>query len=217
MDLGDAGFALPLVVLTVIGGALVLAGAASRSWRQRRPVEGAPAPVTAPAAAPQESDRASLEQRLRTLHAAGRWDELLRLLDRTLPEWPVASSLIEVARAVSALERDIAATRGNAVSDVVISRLTQQAETVADGLWALADRIAVADRVSSPLLRERLAREDEVLLRLLPAMREAQTGLADLMLAGSGADGLRRAEGRFLSLAATARELQEFELGSTPR
>jgi hypothetical protein len=213
VDLGDAGLALPLIVLVVIGGALVLAGAASRTWRPSR-VQSAPAPAAAPAARRQASD--SFEQRLRTLHAAGRWDELLRLLDQTLPEWTVSSSLIEVARAVSALERDIAATRGNAVSDVVTSRLTQQAQTVADGLWALADRIVVADRVSSPVLRERLVREDEMLLRLLPAMREAQAGLADLMLAGSGGDGLRRAEGRFLALAATARELQEFEPGPAP-
>ena len=215
MDLGDAGLALPLVVLVVIGGILVIAGAASRAWRQRGRVESAPAPATAPAAVPEEAD--GLEQRLRMLHAAGRWDELLRLLDQTLPEWPVASSLIEVARAVSALERDIAATRGNVVSEVVTNRLTQQTQSVADGLWALADRIVVADRVGSSLLRERLAREDEVLLRLLPAMREAQAGLAELVLAGSGGEGLRRAEGRFLALAATARELQEFELGSTPR
>jgi hypothetical protein len=214
VDLGDAGLALPLVLLAVIGGALALAGAASRAWRQRRRVENALAPATAPAVVRQESD--SLEQRLRTLHAAGRWDELLRLLDQTLPEWTVSSSLIEVARTVSALERDIAATHGNAVSEVVTSRLTQQAQTVADGLWALADRIVVADRVNSPLLRERLAREDEVLLRLLPAMREAQAGLAELVLAGSGGEGLRRAEGRFLALAATARELQEFGPGPMP-
>ena len=214
MDLGDAGLALPLVLLAIIGGVVVLAGAAIRTWRQRRRVESAPAPLAAPAPLRQESN--GLEQRLHSLHAAGRWDELLRLLDQTLPEWTVSSSLIEVARAVSALERDIAATRGSVVSDVVTSRLTQQTQSVADGLWSLADRIVVADRVNSPLLRERLALEDEVLLRLLPAMREAQTGLADLMLAGSGADGLRRAEGRFLALAATARELQEFELGSTP-
>jgi hypothetical protein len=141
---------------------------------------------------------------------------LLRLLDRTLPEWTVSSSLIEVARAVSALERDIAATRGNAVSDVVTNRLTQQTQTVADGLWTLADRIVVADRIGSPLLRDQLVREDEVLLRLLPAMQEAQAGLAELMLTGSGGDGLRRAEGRFLALAATARELQEFGPGATP-
>jgi hypothetical protein len=215
VDLGDAGLALPLVLLVVIGGIVALAGVANRIWRQRRRVESSPAPPVAPAPVRQESD--GLEQRLRTLHADGRWDELLRLLDQTLPEWTVSSSVIEVARAVSALERDIAATRGNAASDVVTSRLTQQTQSVADGLWALADRIVVADRVNSPLLRERLAREDEVLLRLLPAMREAQAGLADLLLADSGGDGLRRAEGRFLALAATARELQEFGLGSTPR
>src|SRR5215207_2224411 len=202
------------MLLVIVGGTLVLAGAVSMTWWQRRQVKRDPTPPTALAPVRQESD--GFEQTLHSLHAAGRWDELLRLLDQTLPEWTVSSSLIEVARAVSALERDIAATRGSAVSDVVTSRLTQQTQSVADGLWSLADRIVVADRVNSPLLRERLAREDEVLLRLLPAMREAQTGLADLMLAGSGADGLRRAEGRFLALAATARELQEFELGSTP-
>jgi hypothetical protein len=214
VDLGDAGLALPLVLLVVIGGALVLAGAASMTRRQGRRVERGPAPAAAPAVARQGSD--GFEQTLRTLHAAGRWDELLRLLDQTLPEWPVSSSLIEVARAVSALEREIAAHRGSEVSDIVISRLTQQTQTVADGLWSLADRIVVADRVGSRLLRDRLAREDEVLLRLLPAMQEARAGLTELVLAGSGADQLRRAEGRFRALAATARELEEFEPGPTP-
>ncbi|HLL51757.1 MAG TPA: hypothetical protein VK356_13915 [Thermomicrobiales bacterium] len=213
MDFGDAGLALPLIVLAIII-VLVLAAAAGRIWRRRGRVESTPVPPAASPVVSPGSDR--FEQRLRTLHAAGRWDELLRLLDQSLPEWTVSSSLIEVARAVSALERDIATTGGNAVSDVVTGRLTQQTQTVADGLWAFADRIVVADRIGSPLLRDQLAREDEVLLRLLPAMREAQGSLAELMLAGSGADGLRRAEGRFLALAATARELQEFGPGPTP-
>ena len=214
MDLGDTGLALPLVVLAVIGGALVLAGAASMSWWQRRRVAPNPAPPAAPAAGRPEPD--GFEQTLRALHAAGRWDELLRLLDQALPEWTVSSSLIEVARAVAALEREIAAHRGSELSGVVTSRLTQQTETVADGLWSLADRIVVADRVGSRLLRDRLAREDEVLLRLLPAMQEARAGLGELVLAGSGADQLRRAEGRFRALAATAHELKELEPGPTP-
>jgi len=171
--------------------------------------------AAAPAAVLQGSD--GFEQTLRTLHAAGRWDELLRLLDQTLPEWTVSSSLIEVARVVSELEREIAAHRGSEVSEVVSSRLSEQAQTVADGLWSLADRIVVADRAGSRLLRDRLAREDEVLLRLLPAMQEARAGLTELVLAGSGGDQLRRAEGRFRALAATAHELEEFEPGPTPR
>jgi hypothetical protein len=211
VDLGDAGLAL--VLLAVIGGAL-LAGAAGMIWRRRR-VETSPASPAAPAAVRQGPNE--FEQRLRTLHAAGRWDELLRLLDRTLPEWTVSSSLIEVARAVSELEREIAAHRGSEVSEVVSSRLSEQAQTVADGLWSLADRIVAADRTGSRLLRERLAREDEVLLRLLPAMQEARTGLTELVLAGSGGDQLRRAEGRFRALAATAHELEELEPGPGPR
>jgi hypothetical protein len=212
VDLGDAGLALPVVLLVVIGGALLLAGAASMTWWRRR-VDTSPAPPSAPAAVRQEPD--GFEQTLSRLHAAGRWDELLRLLDHTLPEWTVSSSLIEVARAVSELEREIAAHRGSEVSEVVSSRLSEQAQTVADGLWSLADRIVAADRTGSRLLRDRLAREDEVLLRLLPAMREARAGLAELVLAGSGSQ-LRRAEGRFRALAVTARELEEFEPGPTP-
>ena len=203
MDLGDAG----LVLLLVITGGVALAGGASVIWRRR--TASAPAPPVAPT--PVRPGSEGIEQRLRFLHAAGRWDDLLRLLDQSLPEWPVASSLIEVARAVASLERDIAVTRGGAVSDVVADRLKQQTQSVTDRLWTLADRIVVADRAGSPVLRERLRREDEVLLRLVPRMREAPMGLADLMLAGSGGDGLRQAEGRFLALAATARELQEFE------
>lgn len=214
MVLGDTGLALLLMLLVIVGGALVLAGAVSMTWWQRRQVKRDPTPPTALAPVRQESD--GFEQTLRTLHAAGRWDELLRLLDQTLPEWTVSSSLIEVARAVSQLEREIAAHRGSDVSEVVSSRLSEQAQTVADGLWSLADRIAVADRAGSRLLRDRLAREDEVLLRLLPAMREARTALAELVLAGSGGDQLRRAEGRFRALAATAHELKELEPGPTP-
>ena len=67
-----------------------------------------------------------------------------------LPEWTVSSSLIEVSRAVSELERDIAAHRGSEISDVVTSRLGERAQSVADGLWTLADRIVAADRVGSP-------------------------------------------------------------------
>ena len=213
MNIGDAGSALPLVLLGIIGGALLLATVASMNRRRRR-VQGVPAPPIAPADVRQDSD--GFAQTLRALHAAGRWDDLLRLLDRTLPEWTVSSSLIEVARAVSELERDIAAHRGSEISDVVTSRLKEQTQSVADGLWALADRIVAADRVGSQLLRDRLAREDEVLLRLLPAMQEARAGLTELVLAGSGGDQLRQAEGRFRTLAATAHELKELEPGPTP-
>jgi hypothetical protein len=203
MDVGPAGLVLLVVVLAIAAGVFW--------WRGR----GAPprlAPVPAPATT--RPGPASLEEQLRALQVAGRWDELLRLLDRSLPEWPVSSSLIEVARSVQTLERDVAAIRGTAVSEVVTSRLTQQAQDVSDGLWSLADRLVVANRLSHAPAQEHLEREDAVLLRLLPAIREAQSGLVELTLAASNRDDLRRAEGRFLALAATARELQE--LGPPP-
>lgn len=177
-------------------------------WRGRA---SSPTPVPAVTASARP---ATLEDQLRALQAAGRWPELLRLLDQSLPEWPVSSSLIEVARAVSAMERDLAAVRGTAVSGVVTERLGAQAQTVADGLWSLAERLVVAGRLSLPPPQEQLQREDAVLLRLMPAIREAQSGLVELTLASSSAGDLRRAERRFLSLAATARELQD--LGPIP-
>jgi hypothetical protein len=108
------------------------------------------------------------------------------------------------------------AHRGSEISDVLTIRLREQAQSVADGLWSVAARIVVADRVGSRLVRDRLAREDEMLLRLLPAMEEARAGLTELVLAGSGADQLPRCEGRFRGLAATAHDLKEFEPGPTP-
>lgn len=207
MDFGGATLALLLITLLAL---IVLA--ALFVWRSRdgKPPPPAASPMPTPAARPVP---ASLGQQLQALQVAGRWPELLRLLDQSLPEWPVSSSLIEVARAVSVLERDIAAVRGTAVSQVVTDRLSNQAQSVTDGLWSLADRLVAADRLSSAPPREQLQREDAVLLRLLPAIKEAQAGLVTLTLASSSTE-LSRAEGRFLALAATAQELQE--LGPPP-
>lgn len=143
---------------------------------------------------------------------AGEHYELLLQLDQTLPEWPVAATLVEVARELLGLERSVTHARAAGVPDAVTSRLRQEARSAAEGLWGLADRLAAAAeyRVDSPRLQQELAREDQKLTRLLAAIREARTGLAELTLSGTGdRDRLRRAEGRFRALAATARELQD--------
>lgn len=206
MEISGAVLALVLVLVAVVALA-VLAAVLLRRGQHREP-------AAPPVAAPARDEPAGLGQTLRALQASGRWDELLRLLDRSLPEWPVSSSLIEVARAVAALDRDLAAVQGTPVAGVVTDRLAAQSRAVADDLWSLADRLVVAERLSRSPSREQLRREDEVLLRLLPAIREAQSGIAELALAGAGGDSLRRAEGRFLALADSARELQD--LGPSP-
>lgn len=153
---------------------------------------------------------------LRTYQQAGQHDRLLRYLDQTLPEWPVAATLMEVAREVLELQRNVDIARTTAVPDAVTSRLTQEADATASALWRLADRItaASASGVDSQRLRAQLDREDEKLQQLHPALRDARTGLAELMLTDvDDRDVLRRAEGRFRALAATARELQELEQG----
>lgn len=175
----------------------------------------APAPVAMPAAAPVTRPRANapalsgLAADLLALEQAGQWDQLLRLLDTTLPEWPVSSSLIEVARAAGNLEHDLALLPQDAVSGVVISRLQTQTHDVTRGLWVLADRLVLAESMRGPALQQRLQREDDVLLRLLPAIQRAQSELVDLTIGNDAGPGLARAEGRFLALADTARELQE--------
>ncbi len=201
--------AVALIVLAV--AAIVLLGLVLRRGRQG--ASTAP-PAASPAAAPSRPEPTGFAKSLHDLQQAGKWGELLRLLDRSLPEWPVSSSLIEVARATERLDRDLAAVRGTPIAGVVTDRLAAQSRAVSDDLWSLADRLVVAQRLSRAPSPEQLQREDAILLRLLPAIRDAQAGLAELALAGSGADGLRRAEGRFLALAASARELQD--LGPSP-
>jgi len=183
--------------------------------------EGAFPPATAPAARVGTGGR--LGQALRRHEQAGQHDRLLQALDQTLPEWPVASTLIQVARELLELEHSVTLARAAGAPEAVTSRLTQEAQAVAEPLWRLADRIAAAaaQRVDSPRLQEELAREDQKLARLLPAIREARTGLAELTLADFGSadfggrDAFRRAEGRFQALAATARELQDLDRGET--
>lgn len=203
MDIsGGAAFAL----LAIAGIAVLLVAIAGVAWMRRGGVAAAPQAAARPPTTAQTPD--TFVHTLRELHASDQWDELWRLLDRTLPEWPVSSSLIEVSRAIATLETDLAALPGSTLSSVVAERLTAQTQALADSLWSLADRIVVADRTNSALLREQLAREDDVLLRLLPAVREARTELVELTMLDERSAALRQAEGRFRALADTARELQ---------
>ena len=211
MDIGDLGLVLVLGVLALGAVVLVIAVLTGRLGRQR---VGSEPPRPAP---PQRADPARLRDQLAMMQQSGDWPGLLRLLDRTMPEWVVAGSLIETARELSALEAGIERARANGVTDEVTGRLTTQVETVSTDLWSLADRIAAADRIGSTAPREALERHDEALVRLRAGMREAREGLAELSLTDvGGADGLRRAEGRFRSLAATAREMHEWERDQVP-
>ncbi|MFT4038387.1 MAG: hypothetical protein QM692_09425 [Thermomicrobiales bacterium] len=174
------------------------------------PAAAAPLPASAPAPArPSGPALSGLAADLLALEQAGQWDQLIRLLDTTLPEWPVSSSLIEVARATGNLEHDLALLPQDAVSGVVITRLQAQTHDVTQRLWVLADQLVLAERMRGPALQPRLEREDAVLLRLLPAIQTAQSELVELTLGGQSGAVLERAEGRFLALADTARELQE--------
>jgi uncharacterized membrane protein YkvA (DUF1232 family) len=157
---------------------------------------------------------AGLGALLRELDAAGRHDELLRTLDRRLPEWEIGTTVIAVARELLELERNVATARTLGVPEAVTERLAGEARVAAAALWDLADRLVAAASfgVSSGRLDERLAEEEIRLGELRNALREARTGLAELTLAGAGGrDDLDRAERRFRALARTAEELQELE------
>lgn len=146
---------------------------------------------------------------LNELQHTGQWDVLLRRLDTMLPEWPVSSSLIEVARAVSNLDHDLALLPQDPVTGVVTKRLRARTDAVSEHLWRLADQLVVAERMRGPALQQRLEQEDAVLLRLLPAIQSAQAELVQLTMGSDTSDALQRAEGRFLALGETARELQD--------
>jgi hypothetical protein len=183
----------------------------SRSTRPVEPAKRAEA-VAAPASAPSQSQR--LCDQLRELDRANRHDDLLRLLERRMPEWPVGAWVIEVARELTELEGNIATGRATGVPEAVTTRLEQEAREAADHLWDLADRLAAAASfgIASEGLQEQLDREAEKLTKLRAAIREARTGLAELALSGFGNQrDVERTERRFRALASTARELQEME------
>lgn len=167
------------------------------------------APVPPPVVAPiREPSGTGLVAELNELQHTGQWDVIVRRLDTVLPEWPVSSSLIEVTRAVSNLDHDLALLPQDPVSGVVTKRLQAQTDAVSEHLWRLADQLVLAERMRSPALQQRLQQEDDVLMRLLPAIQSAQSELVDLTLGGDTTLALQRAEGRFLTLGETARELQ---------
>lgn len=202
-----------LIVLLIVLGA---AGA----FLARRPGKPAPAaprtdsrhalspPGTAPdATISRQAPGSAFVAELNELQHTGQWDVLLRRLDTMLPEWPVSSSLIEVARAVSNLDHDLALLPEDPVTGVVTKRLRAQTDAVSEHLWRLAGQLVVAEHMRGSALQQRLAQEDAVLLRLLPAIQSAQDDLVQLTMGGDTSNALQRAEGRFLALGETAREL----------
>lgn len=177
----------------------------------------APAAGLSTPAATTPKNPETFAEHLTALDRAGRYPELLRLLDRRMPPWPVGASLIEVAREIVELERNVTTARTSAVPEAVTSRLAAESRTAADALWSLADRVvtAAAYGIESDRLTDHLERENAKLVELRTAIREARTGLAELTLTGSGAGSsggdVDRAERRFRALARTAEELQEFD------
>lgn len=194
-----------LVIIIVLAAAGVLLAKRSRSPAPQAAIPPAPEPVT-PTIRQQSGSGVVAE--LNELQRTGQWDVLLRRLDTILPEWPVSSSLIEVARAVGNLDHDLALVPQDPVTGVVTKRLRAQTDAVSEHLWRLADQLVVAERMRGPALQQRLEQEDAVLLRLLPAIQSAQADLVELTVGGDTSAALQRAEGRFLALGETARELQ---------
>ncbi len=210
----DTSTLFGLIILVAV---LVLAGVGVFIIRGRPAVSPAePQPVFS-APVPSPSTEGELQATLARLQQEGRWEELYRLLDRTLPEWTTSSTLIEVARSIGALETELAAAPASALPLVVTDRLKTHADTVTRDLWALAQRLDNASRLGSSRMRLELEQEDEVLIRLLPAIREARIEMDRLLTVSANQPSLQQAEDRFLSLADTARELRQFEEDSTIR
>jgi hypothetical protein len=194
-----------VVILVVLAGAGILLARKSRGQVPPVVTQPTPPPVAAPIREPAGS---GIVAELNELQRTGQWDLLLRRLDIILPEWPVSSSLIEVARAVGNLDHDLALLPQDPVTSVVTRRLQAQTDAVSQHLWRLADQLVLADRMRGPALQQRLEQEDDVLLRLLPAIQSAQDELVQLTTGGDTSAALQRAEGRFLALRETAKELQ---------
>jgi hypothetical protein len=201
----EFGGALGIVLL--VGIVVIIAVFAGRSLFGNRESAIAPAPPEPRREIP--SNR--LSARLSTLHRGGRHQDVIRLLDQSLPEWIVAGTLVETARELTQLDAAITQARGLGVTEEVTRRLSEQSAGVATDLWELAERMVIAEQTGSRELRAELEAQDASLLRLTDGMREARDELARLSLPGDASTDIDRAERRFRSLAATARELHEWE------
>jgi hypothetical protein len=204
-----------LAVVTVVLAIAVPVGLAARFVRRRaadlplvRPQFGGRRATAPRAVAPAEAE--AVRTALRREAAAGRPEALARQLRRFAPGWPAVATLADVAAELGALQRNLAVARASGIPQAVTERLDREVRAATMALAARADRLAAtaAFGVDSPLLREGLEREDRDLRRMVPAIREARAGLAELTLAGAdGAEACRRAEGQFRTLAAVTREL----------
>jgi len=157
-----------------------------------------------------------LSDALRADDAAGRRRQVLRRLDDALPEVPASATLIEIARELMELERNISVAQDVGVPITVTSRLIDEANAAKESLWQRAERIAAAAKIGlgTSALQTALDREDTQLLDLHGAIRESRVALAELTLSGgSGDDAYRRAERRFKALADTARAVDAWERG----
>jgi hypothetical protein len=173
-----------------------------------RPRFGVRRPPAPRAAAPAETE--ALRASLRREAAAGRPEAIVRHLRRFAPDWPAVTTLDDVAAELGALQRNLAVARTSGVPRPVTERLDREVRAATLALAARADRLAAtaAFGIDSPLLREGLGREERELRRMVPAIREARAGLAELTLAGAdGTDACRHAESQFRTLAAVTREL----------
>ncbi len=216
------GVIVVLFVLAVLAFVAVIAlaiavgvGFVARLVRRRAadfplvvPPFGARRATTPRVVAPAETE--ALRAALRREAAAGRPEALASRLRRFAPDWPAVATLADVAAELGALQRNLAVARASGIPQAVTERLDREVRAATLALAARADRLAAtaAFGIDSPLLREGLAREERELRRMVPAIREARAGLAELTLAGAdGADACRRAEGQFRTLAAVTRDL----------
>ena len=186
-------------------------------WAEHFPEDAPRPPVIARSSTPAEprpDGAVGLAALLADLEQQGRHDELLHTLDRRLPPWPIGSVLIDAARELLELDRNLAAARHRGVPEPVTARLIGESRLAATSLWDLADRLAVTASfgISTEGIETRLQQEQERVQKLGVAIREARAGLAELTLAGAASrNNLDRAERRFRALARTAEELQAIE------
>jgi hypothetical protein len=207
--------ALSAPFVSVLMIAAVVFGFAGRWWfGGRRRSDNVPPPR-----AVQTERLGPFGQGLRRDATTGRRDVLLRRLDRELPEWPAASTLIEAVRDLFALETALDSARVAGLPAAITDQVAEEARDTSELLWLRAERLAAAGAsgIDSSRLQEDMAREDEQLLELRASIRDARAGLAELTLAGDELpNALGRAQGRFRALAATARELREFDRERMP-
>lgn len=153
-----------------------------------------------------------LLEALQMLNASSMDSEIIKLLDKQLPKWPISGEIKNAVSELQSLKVGLDAAARAGVPGTLVGAFKQDTLKALDQLWHLAERVAGAgaQKVSYASLEPQLAPYLEQLKRVTASAKEARLALAQLSLTDRDASGkdLDDAEENLRALSEATRLLE---------